>query len=355
MSCGPKTGWCGRVKPHHPYTADQCQRCWLMTHSADHRRNWGVDGPALSVPAAPSVRQAAPAKKPCCGGGNKPQRVARPAKAAAPAKSSKPWSAPQSTPKPQASAPTDTIPAGIVIGSYLWPELIDLQLRVIHATVGRVPVLVVSDNPRDTGRLETICRAQGAVLFPSTKRIGHCGGDLAVYYRGVQWAAATGLRVLAKLSQRCVITRPGWLQEVARDLLLSSLPAAGRWAVGPDRGPSWGQQLRTEAMLLDVPRWNRPEVLRRLEPRKRYRDKPGGYTAEEQVLDLLRAELGGVYHPWGLLPDRRDAKADGLVWHHANTREEYDALAARHGVVLPKSFTVDGWGDFHARGEHDFG
>ena len=61
MSCGPLTGWCGNVRPGEPYDRGQCQRCWLMTHSENHRRNWKVEGPAVEVVAAPA--KPAPARK----------------------------------------------------------------------------------------------------------------------------------------------------------------------------------------------------------------------------------------------------------------------------------------------------
>lgn len=74
MTCGPSTGWCGNVRPGEPYTRDQCQRCWLMAHSAPHRANWKVEGPAVEVrkatappkPLAPGVRVPLPVRmRPC--------------------------------------------------------------------------------------------------------------------------------------------------------------------------------------------------------------------------------------------------------------------------------------------------
>jgi hypothetical protein len=64
-SCGPLTGWCARVRPGEPYTRDQCQRCWLMTHSANHRRNWGVAGPAVEVRKPPRPARAKPPAAVC--------------------------------------------------------------------------------------------------------------------------------------------------------------------------------------------------------------------------------------------------------------------------------------------------
>lgn len=63
MSCGPGQ-WCGTVRPGEPYTRDQCQRCWLMTHSAPHRANWKVEGPAVAV-VKPSPRPPKAEPIPC--------------------------------------------------------------------------------------------------------------------------------------------------------------------------------------------------------------------------------------------------------------------------------------------------
>lgn len=55
MRCGPATGWCGRVRAGEPFDpARDCDRCWLMTHSATHRANWGVAGPAVVVGRKPA-------------------------------------------------------------------------------------------------------------------------------------------------------------------------------------------------------------------------------------------------------------------------------------------------------------
>jgi len=64
MGCSNANGWCG--------VTASCQRCWLMTYSAPHRKNWGVAGPALPVPApAPVQVPAAPQRA-------EPARVVRP-------------------------------------------------------------------------------------------------------------------------------------------------------------------------------------------------------------------------------------------------------------------------------------
>jgi hypothetical protein len=255
------------------------------------------------------------------------------------------------------SRPDTTV--GVVLGFSRWPELIDLQLAVIRETCGGVPVLVSADpdpkRPDDVSALAAVCRRRRAELIVTPERIGHTGGDMAAYGRGVVWGASHGLAVVAKLSQRFLVTRPRWLQDGAAELLLSGLPAATRYAEPAPPPNKWGDALRTEAMLIDVSQWNRPAVLARLAPRKRWADRPGGYQAEDQIHDLIREELGGAYWPWWLVSAQRYAKADGVVWRMANARADYDALASRFGVRLPADFKVDGWGSEVRKGEYDVG
>jgi hypothetical protein len=227
--------------------------------------------------------------------------------------------------------------AGVVIGSYKWPELIDLQVRAIRATCGPVPVFVSGDRPEDRAALESVAASHGDVTVDvNAERIGHLGGDLAAYFKGIRWAASRGLSVLAKLSQRFVALRPYWLQEGGAALLASGLPVSTRHHTGHQPFP-----LRTEAMLLDVAAWNRPDVLARIEPR-RYWTGTGVY-AENLLADLLARELGGRYLPWPLLTADRYQRAPEVLWHHSDTAASYRAIAARFGVELPADFTVAGW------------
>src|SRR5438270_3553860 len=108
-------------------------------------------------------------------------------------------------------------PAGVVVGAYKWPRLVELQVRLIRHTCGPVPILVSDDcspgfgPPVEPGgrfdRLQQVCAAHPDVtLWPNVERIGHAGGDLAACWKGLVWARARGLAVLAKLSQRFLLT-----------------------------------------------------------------------------------------------------------------------------------------------------
>lgn len=258
---------------------------------------------------------------------------------------------PEGLPEPVfAPKPTD-VPCGVVIGSYKWPELIELQLRLVRHTCGPVPVLVSSDHPESVAAIDAICdRDPDCLHLPNPDRIGHTGGDLAAFSKGIMWAASRGLRVVAKLSQRFLAVQPRWLQEGATELLASTLPLATRRCRGREVFP-----LRTEAALLDVPRWNTPQVLRQIRPGRYWQTKPGGRNAEMVVAETLAAELGGLYWPWSLITEDRYQPVPGAVWHCSHATSAYHDLAARFGVRLPGDFHNEGWQRDRDKGQYAYG
>ncbi|HEY1188515.1 MAG TPA: hypothetical protein VGE74_12760 [Gemmata sp.] len=243
---------------------------------------------------------------------------------------------------------------GVAIGSYKWPELIELQIRLIRATCGPVPILVSNDHPDSAAALGRICAAHPAVTFVTNpERLGHTGGDLAVYHRAALWGTEHGLAVVAKLSQRLLFTGAHWLQDGARELRASGLALATRACTGPSGAPRF--PIRTEFALLDVGRWNVPEVLAAVAPGRYWHQRPGGWPAEQVLEELIQEQFGGVYWPTALLPPVREERGSGFLWHHSHRWQDYDALAARFGVTLSPDFHVGGWEREHARGEYLFG
>jgi len=241
--------------------------------------------------------------------------------------------------------------AGVVVGVYKWPSLIDLQVRSIRRSCGPVPILISSDDPASAARCRTICAAYPDVTFQvSNQRIGHTGGDLAAFRRGLIWAAGRGLAVVAKLSQRMVVTRHRWLQDGAAELLASGLSLASRRCRGIEVF-----DLRTEACLLDVARWHTPAVLARLAERRYWDDAPRGLSAETVIGRVLRDCVGDHYWPWGLLAADRHERRDGVMWHHTHTAAEYSRRAADLGVTLDSDFHVEGWQRELAAGVYSHG
>lgn len=258
---------------------------------------------------------------------------------------------PEGLPEPVFTPKAGDVPCGIVIGSYKWPELIELQLRVIRHTCGRVPVLVSSDHPDSVAAIDAICdRDPDCLHLPNPDRIGHTGGDLAAFSKGIMWAASRGVWVLAKLSQRFIAVKPRWLQDGAAELLASTLPLATRRCRGKENFP-----LRTEACLLDVRRWNTPAVLKRIRAGRYWHSRPGKLNAEMAVHETLTSELGGIYWPWSLITEDRYQPVPGAVWHCSHSTEAYHRLAATFGVRLAGDFHNEGWQGDLAKGEYSYG
>jgi len=252
----------------------------------------------------------------------------------------------QVQPEPRSAVRSDPgASVGVVIGSYKWPALIDLQIRLIRETCGPVPILVSDDcspgfpDSDRYARLTAICGSHPDVmLWPNAERIGHTGGDIAAYWKGVVWGASRGLSVVAKLSQRFFVTRPRWLQEGADDLLASGLPLATQRCRGVENF-----DLRTEAALFNVDHWNGPDVLERIKPRRYWNDSPKGLSAETVIYRVLQDLRGGIFWPWSLFGEERYAQNPGVLWHTGASVEAYRDLATRHGVELDDGFHVSGW------------
>jgi hypothetical protein len=247
-------------------------------------------------------------------------------------------------------------PCGVVVGAYHWPALIDLQIRLIRRTCGDVPILVSDDctsgfpGQDRYARLAAICHAAtGVTLWPNVERIGHAGGDVSAFWKGVVWARALGLRAVAKLSQRFLVTSPRWLQAGARGLLESGLPLGSQPCRGREVFP-----LRTEAVILDVAAWSRPEALAGIAPRRYAREDPRGMSGE-QVIALALGRLGGDFWRWPLFGEDRYQAAPGTVWHCSHGPEAYHELAAAFGLALDADFHNDGWVHWATAGTHLYG
>jgi hypothetical protein len=264
------------------------------------------------------------------------------------------WDRQQGSPPPPADGEpagprfhtrVDDPTCGVVVGSYGWPRLVELQIRLIRDTCGPVPILISDDCSPGFGervvpgspyaQLQAVCaRHEGVTLWPNVARIGHTGGDVAAFWKGLLWAEARGLRVLAKLSQRFLLDRPRWLHDGARELLMSGLPLATRRCRGVERF-----DLRTEACLLNVAHWHRPEILCALTPRR----QGFALTAEALLHQILVNHCGGVFWPWDVYGEDRYERHPGVVWHCSDPPAAYRRLAERFGLALDANFHTSGW------------
>lgn len=235
--------------------------------------------------------------------------------------------------------------AGVIIGCYNYPRLIETQIKLIRECNGpETPILISDDCSPGSGdipdpdssfsTLLEIAQENDVALWCSPDRLGHVGGDLACYYLGIQWAKMMRLDVVCKLSQRLLIDIPCWLEESAEKLLASGFATGCQSCFeGPHRLP-----LRTEAILFDVQKWHRQDVLLHMRPRPTQRQ-----AAESIVMQALQMiELD--FWRWDLFQERRTVRDPGIIWHCSASLDEYQTIADRYGITLDESFTVSGWG-----------
>lgn len=237
----------------------------------------------------------------------------------------------------------DNTRVGVVIGCFKWPTLARLQCRLIRKTCGPVPILLSEDcTPGKDADYARVAREECASFWPNAMNIGHGGGDLSAYWKGPQWAANLGLTHVAKISQRFLVLRANWLQEGAAELAASGLATASRICSGAEVF-----QMRTEAAMLDVAKWNTPEVRSASKPFR----FPPDLDNESFVASVVRRYLGAV-HPWSLIgEDRAEARPDVLFRLSADL-DDYKSIAEQLGVGLEEAFHADGWGAELMRGEY---
>lgn len=229
----------------------------------------------------------------------------------------------------------EAIRAGVVLSHYGMPKIIDLQIRLIRATCGDVPLLVHDDHSPNADELKAICASHNVpVVQHGSSQLGHASGCVASVYQGLKWAKERELTVLCKLSQRFLVTRDNWLQKGASDLLKSGRSTLSDACIeGKTALP-----IRSEAMLLLVEKWTQEHILKHLRPRRLY-----PYSAEAWYSKALQ-KIGGGFATWSLLGGpSRVRKVDGVLWHCANSAADYHKLAAEYGVDLGPDFFVAGW------------
>ncbi len=229
--------------------------------------------------------------------------------------------------------------AGVVIGTCGSASFIELQL----AGPGRepdLPVLVVDDASGDP-ELETVCRNYGAELLRLPEHHGHWSGDLQIFAAGLEWARRNNFELLFKFSRRFIPLRP-WFARASELARTSDMPTLSSYTT------SYGYGFRTECVGMQVAAWS-PET-----PRLRDVARPGKRIFVEKYLhetarDLAerfrtaRSEAYRTANPPS--PDRqgyalwtdlagtdRRQRNPGVLWHNANSPEEYAAAARAAGL-----------------------
>lgn len=237
---------------------------------------------------------------------------------------------------------------GVVIGSFGMPSVVALNVAAIRASNPDARILVYDDatpSERDpTGFFQRqsthtgqSTHADGFEFHQACVSHGHIGGDVRAFTTGLQWASSLGLKYLVKLSQRFIIhAPPGWLARTCHFAETEQVITASQKAMHGSIRP-WGDEgIRTECMLLRVADWARPEVLKRLLAISLTPEVWLRKTAEELM------HPGKPITRWRLYGPDKNQRRTGILWHDANTEEEYHALAKSLGVKL-EGYSNAGW------------
>ena len=228
---------------------------------------------------------------------------------------------------------------GIVVGCYGLPGLARLQVRMIRATCGQVPILLADDGSGRDAEFEAIADTEPDVTFwPSDVRRGHYAGDLSVYWKGLQWGHTRGFRWLVKLSQRFLWTQPGWLAEAVEMWERSGTATLMQRCMDSGGGklPSpVNLFVRTECMAFDVGAW--------IPHFREFDQQRLGNPTELYVWDLVCRHFGERFAEWPGLTVDRYAETPGTVWHGSHNEQPYRELADRFRVTLDAEFSTDGW------------
>ena len=240
---------------------------------------------------------------------------------------------------------------GVVIGTYGFPNLAALQIKLIKKHCGEVPILITDDcsdgtgiTPIEDSNFGKLCKLArdnaNVMIWSNPTRLGHAGGDLTTYFVGLQWAKIKDIDILCKLSQRCLLDIPNWLQDGANELWRAGLSTSSqRCQEGQGRF-----DIRSECMLMNVQKWAKPEILDHIRPRPlSQEDGKWGVAAEIVLWDSIRDRMDGQLHKWNIFGEDRMSKYPGVIWHCSHGREEYKALFEREGLQMDEGFTCKGW------------
>jgi hypothetical protein len=222
------------------------------------------------------------------------------------------------------------------------PGLIELQAKIIQSQCGNVPILVSDDHTEDAGsdgkakkvRLLEICNEYGLYYFDAAPvRIGHAGGDLGAFKHGLNFARENHVEYWMKLSQRLIIDRPLFLQKLAEKMRRSRAHTMGN--IHKNRGKFYFS-IRTECVLMHVPRWHRSDILAQLEPR-------GLGRAAEDIIQQCINTLGGTKISNPLFTEDRARYHKDVYWYEMpDSARYYQALAEKYQVDLGSGFHVVG-------------
>ena len=229
---------------------------------------------------------------------------------------------------------------GIVIGHYNQPDFLELNIAAIRHHCGDVPILVSDDcsdgfgqTPRSNtlfGRVLLLAeKDRNVTVWPNVSTIGHAGGDMSAFWKGLIWSRNLGFDVLFKISQRLIFDIPDWVRKSAKELINSGAKTLGK---GCTQDP-W--QLRTESVAMLVRPWSKPSILTHLTPR------PINVATELVLYDDVRDRLDDSITKWSLMADSRYERKEGVLFRATHSPSDYFNLANRLGLYIQGPLTCE--------------
>jgi len=231
---------------------------------------------------------------------------------------------------------------GIVIGTKDWPNLTELQIKILRSTCGELPILIADDcssgceinfpPDSDYGKLYALTKKYNGVhIAPNSTTLGHGAGDLSVFTKGLVWAKIWNIEYLVKVSRRMLIDIPYWMQYWTHRLIQDNNAVAAQ-----KRNDYW--PFYTSCIILKSSTWF--PLIDQLYPIKLNSDKTKIYV-EHVFRDIIDKYFRGVYTPLGLLRKDITLKNPGVIWHEACKIDEYKRLFLKYGVSMDGNFSSE--------------
>lgn len=238
--------------------------------------------------------------------------------------------------------PTYNFKKGVVIGTYGWPNLIELQIKTIRNNCGDIPILIADDAspgispiPVKDSCFEKLLRLgdkyKDVTIWPNPETIGHSGGDLSAFWKGLTWAKGLGLEYLVKLSRRLVVDIPNWIEYECQMLHKDR----GAIAIQKQLNKTW--PFRCEGVVLRVEAWY--PLVNNLLPIKQHSNKTGMFV-EKIFKNIIDTKFTGIHTPLHVLRKDPRLKNPGVLWHLCNTMEDYKQIFKKYGLLPDADFSL---------------
>lgn len=238
--------------------------------------------------------------------------------------------------------PTFKYKTGVVIGTYGWPNLIELQIKTIRNNCGNIPILIaddgspgISNNPVKNSCFEKLLRLcdkyENVTLWPNAETIGHNGGDLSAFWKGLLWSKHNNIEYLVKLSRRLVVDIPNWIEFECEMLEKDN----GAVCIQKQISDKW--PLRCECILMRTLHWY--PLINKLLPIKQQSDKSGIFV-ENIIQGIIQDNFSGTFTPMHILRKDPRLKNPGVLWHFSNTMEDYKQIFSKYGLQPDADFSL---------------